>query len=78
MSFARLESWNSQKRKLGFDCANPSVHFEGLLDLVEERGLSSQEIWIASLLRMLSIVTTPLLLSLNQLPKDIGLGCKHF
>jgi hypothetical protein len=66
---------NRQQRKLGFDCANPSNHIEWIVRLGEKRGLRSQKILIARLLRLMSVMPTSLLLlGLHQLPQDLDLS----
>jgi hypothetical protein len=56
-----------------------------LLRLVQQRGLSAQEVQVASSLRLVDIVPTPLLLELlkrllplNKLAEQLGLGGHYF
>ena len=76
MGFVGFRAWHGQQRKLGLDCTNPSICIEGFLRPVEQRRLCPKEIQVRSRLRLVVMASTLLLLllRLNQLVKQLGLG----
>ena len=71
-----VRAWSGEELELGFDRTNPCISVERFLGLLEQRGLRPQKVLIScDMLLLLCSTTMWLLLSLHQMPEQLGLSC---